>query len=184
MDLADIIATDLQNEIIGPNILKEYGEQGTKRMKDDKYMKILGFYVMSIIQDFENYLRKEIDLVEDDIKLVLDEHNSNFITYELERGIYTFKDLSEALLRFLQPEYKRHHIAIDIRFDDVTMKFKLVVRPGIAAITVDENSFFSTILVFNPNWEYKNCNEYISQKIVLLTTTNKIHSQCDVSKAL
>ena len=38
---------------------------------------------MSIFQDFESYLRTEIDMVEDDIRLVFDEYNSDFITYEL-----------------------------------------------------------------------------------------------------
>ena len=42
-------------------------------MKDDKYMLILAMYVDSIFQDFETFLRTEIDLVEDDVRLVLDE---------------------------------------------------------------------------------------------------------------
>ena len=36
-------------------------------------MKILGSYIMSIFQDFESYLRTQVDLVEDDDRLVLDE---------------------------------------------------------------------------------------------------------------
>ena len=55
------------------------------------------------------------------------------------------------------------------------MKTKLVVRPGIIAIRFDEKSFFSTILGFIPCWDYKNYNEYIGQKIVNLSATNKIH---------
>ena len=46
------------------------------------------------------------------------------------------------------------------------MKTKLVVKDGIIAIRFDEISFFSTILGFNPQWDYKHYNEYISQKIV------------------
>ena len=38
-------------------------------------MKILAGYTSSVFQDFESYLRTEVDLVEDDIKLVLDEYN-------------------------------------------------------------------------------------------------------------
>ena len=93
-------------------------------------MSDLAVYNRSIFQDFESFVRTAVDLVEDDIRLVLDEYNSNFITYELEPGIYTFKDLSEALLKILQPEYERYDDAIDIVFDDVTMKTELVVRPG------------------------------------------------------
>ena len=75
LDIRDITATDLQDEIIAPIIIKEYREQVTKRMKDVKYMLILSMYVDSIFQDFESFLTIEIDLVEDDIRLVLDEYN-------------------------------------------------------------------------------------------------------------
>ena len=74
-------------------------------MKHDHYMPFLSCYTSSVSHDFGNYLRMEVDLVEDDIKLVLDEINSSFITYELEPGIYTFKDFSEAFFNNLQPEY-------------------------------------------------------------------------------
>ena len=86
-------------------------------------------------------------MVEEDIRLVLDEHNSSLITYELEPGIYTFKDFSETLLKILQPEYEGYHNAIDTEFDDITMKTKLVVRSGIVAIRLMRNRFFSTILI-------------------------------------
>ena len=73
LDIEDITAEDLQDEIIAPNIIKEYKEQVTKRMNDDGYMDILARYTSSVFQDFESFLRTQIDLVEDDIKLVLDE---------------------------------------------------------------------------------------------------------------
>ena len=55
-----------------------------------------------------------------------------------------------------------------------------MVIPGIIAIKFDEKSFFSTILGFNPHWDYKHYNEYISQKIVNLSSTNRIHLKCNV----
>ena len=180
MYISDITATDLQDEIIAPIIIEENREQVTKRMKDDGYKRILAIYVSSIFQDFESFLRTEIDLVEDDIRLVLDEYNSSFFTYELEPGIYTFRDLSGALFNILQPEDEVFNNSVDIEFDDFTMKPKLVVRSGIIAIRFDEKSFFSTILGFDPFWDYKHYNEYISQKIVNLNTTNKIDLKCDV----
>ena len=64
LDFSDITATDLQDDIIGPIIIEEYREQITKRMKDDKYMEILAGYTSSVFQDFESYLRTEVDLVE------------------------------------------------------------------------------------------------------------------------
>ena len=80
LDIEDITVEDLQDEIIAPIIIKEYNEQVTKRMNDDGYMDILARYTSSVFQDFESFLRTQFDLVEDDIKLVLDEYNSSFIT--------------------------------------------------------------------------------------------------------
>ena len=60
------------------------------------------------------------------------------------------------------------------------MKTKLVVRPGILSIRFDESSFFSTILGLTSGWDYKHYNEYTSQKIVNLSSTNEIHLKFDV----
>ena len=179
LDISDITAIYLQDDIIGPIIIEEYRKQVTKRMKDDKYMKISAGYTSSVFQDFESYLRTEVDLVQDDGKLVLDEYNSSFITYELDPGIYTFKEISEALFKILQSEYPGLRNTIEIEYDDITMKTKLVVRQGIIAIRFDEKSFFSTVLGFNPGWDYKHYNKYTSQKVVNLGSTNKIHLKCD-----
>ena len=46
------------------------------------------------------FCRTEIDLAEDDIRLVLDGYTSSFTTRELEPGIYTFKNLSKLFLTF------------------------------------------------------------------------------------
>ena len=103
-DIEDITAADLQDEIIAPIIIEEYKKQVTKRKRDDKYMFILSGFSNSMFKDFESILRTQIDLVKDDIKLVLEEYNSRFITYEISPGIYTFKGISEVLLNFLQSE--------------------------------------------------------------------------------
>ena len=127
--------------MIGPKIIEENRHQVTKGMKDDKYMVILAGYIRYVFKDFESYLRTEVDLVEDDIRLVLDEYNSSFITYQLEPGIYNFKDFSKALFNNLQLEYPSSNSKIVIEFDDFTQNTKLVVRPGFIAIRFDENSF-------------------------------------------
>ena len=44
-----------------------------------------------------------------------------------------------------------------------------------------KNRFFSTILGCTRNVNYKHYNEYIRQKFVSLSTTKKIHSECDVT---
>ena len=73
LDIEDITAEDLQDDIIGPIIIEEYNEQVTKRMNDEQCLNILAIYTSSVFTDFESFLRTQIDLVEDDIKLVLDE---------------------------------------------------------------------------------------------------------------
>ena len=181
LGIEDITAEYLQDDIIGPIIIEEYNERVTKRMNDEQYMKILANYTISVFQDFESFLRTQIDLVEDDIRLVLDEYNSSFITYELEPCIYSYRDLFEALFYILQSEYPQSGCEILIRLDDITRKTKLVVRSGIIAIGFDENSFFSTILGFTPGWDYKHYNQYLSQKIVNLSNTNKMHMKCDAT---
>ena len=180
LGITDITPADLQDDIIGPNIIKEYREQMTKRMEDGGYMNILSGYIRSIFQDFESYLKIEVDLVEDDIKVFLDKYNASFITYKLEPGIYTSKDLSEALFNILQPEYPKSSSEIVIEFDDFIRKSKLVVNPGIIAIKFDEKSFFNKIFGFFSGWDYKHYNEYTSQKIVNLSKTNKIHLKSNV----
>ena len=116
LDIEDITAADLQDEIIAPIIIEEYRKQITKRMKDGKYMESLEGYSRSVFQDFESYLTTEVDLIEDDIKLVLDEYNSGFITYDLQPGIYTFEDISEVLFKDLQIEYPEHGNVIHIEY--------------------------------------------------------------------
>ena len=177
--ISDITDGDLQYDIIAPIIIEEYKKQLTKRMEDGGYMNFLAGYISSVFQNFESFLRTEVDLVEDDIKLVLDKYNTSFITSELEPGIYTFKDISKVLFNILQSEYPGPRNAVDIQYDDIVMKAKLIVSPGTKAIRFDENSFSSTILGFTPGWDYKHYNKYTSQKVLNLGSTNKIPLKCD-----
>ena len=94
MDISDITAVALQDDIIAPIIIEEYKELVRKRMKNEHYMNILSIFTSSVFQDFQKLLRTQIHSIEGDNKLVLDEYNSSFITYEITPGIYTFKDIS------------------------------------------------------------------------------------------
>ena len=89
LDISGVTTTDLQDDLKSPNIIDDYREQVTKRMEDGAYMNILSLYRRPVFQEFGSFLRREIDLVEDDIRLVLDKYVSCFITYELQPGIYT-----------------------------------------------------------------------------------------------
>ena len=102
MDISENTAADLQDDTKAPIIIEEYKKQVTKRKEDGGYLNVLSGYPRSVFQDFESYLRTEIDLVEGDIRLVLDKYNSSFFTYKLEPGFYIFKDHSEAIFSILQ----------------------------------------------------------------------------------
>ena len=159
LDIEDITAAGLQDDILGPIIVEEYKEQVTKRMKNEQYMNILAIYTSSVFQDSESFPRTQIDLVEDDFKLVLDEYDSSFIIYKSEPGIYSYREISEALFNILQLEYPSSDSEILIRLDDITRRTKLVVNSGIIAIRFDEKSFFSTLLGFTAGWDYKHYNQ-------------------------
>ena len=86
-------------------------------MKDDRCLLILAMYIDFVFQEFGSFLRTEVVLVEEDIRLVLDEYNSSFITYEVEPGIYIFKDISRAFssrANILQTEYELYNNSVDI----------------------------------------------------------------------
>ena len=53
LDISDITAADLQDDIIGPIIIEEYNEQVTKRMKDEHYMNILQFIIVLCFKIFK-----------------------------------------------------------------------------------------------------------------------------------
>ena len=180
LDISHITDADLQDDLIAPIIFEEYKKQVTERMNDGGYMNILARYTSSVFQDFEIFLRTEVDLVEDVIKLVLEEYNSKFVTFELKSGIYSYRDIAVALFYIVHLEYPSSDSEILIRIDEITRKTKLVVRSGIIAIRFNEKSFFSTILGFTAGWDSKHYNQYRSQKIVNLGSTNKIHLKCDV----
>ena len=141
-------------------------------MEDGRCMNILAGFTSSLFENHESYIETDVDLVADDIRLVSDKYISSLITSEITQGIYIF-GLSEDLLRNLQLDFDGVDNAIYIEFDDISMKSKLVVRPGFRAIRFDENSFFSNFLGFFSHWDYKHYNKDISQKFVNLSTIKK-----------
>ena len=52
LDISDITATVLQDNIIGPIIIEEYIEQVTKRMKEEHYMNFLSICTSSVFSRF------------------------------------------------------------------------------------------------------------------------------------
>ena len=57
LDISDITAADLQDDLIAPIIFEEHKEEVTKRLKNEQYVNIVAAYVSSVFQDCESYLR-------------------------------------------------------------------------------------------------------------------------------
>ena len=89
---------------------------------------------------------------EDDIRLILKHHNSNFITYETHSGIYSKKhDTSE-----VAHTMGDHEWTLPIEYDDITMGTKLILtRFGgtFRTLRFDEKSTFITLLGFTRYWD-------------------------------
>ena len=148
----------------------------------------------SSFRGFESYRRSLSPLSENGIQLILENYNSNFITYRNLPGIYIFKDLAEVLsrgfkneleLRKLRPHYKPDMSdSIINKSDNVTLVTELNLRDDVKFLRFDKKSFSKTILGFSPYWDYKNFigynNDYYSEKNRNLNTRKKIHSKCDV----
>ena len=114
---------------------------------------------------------------------------SYFITYELTPGIYTNKDILEAVYTMVD-----HEKTLQIEYDDITMKTKLILtRLGLTfgVLRFNEKSFFNTLLGVTQYWDYKPTNAihadspgvYTSQIFLKLTAIDKIHLKCDVVDA-
>ena len=86
--ISDITPYHLQHEKIGPRIIQAYRKLGSEKSSTDGYIILSMGYARSPFRDFESYLGIVICLNEDDIQLILKQYNSNFVTYELDPGIY------------------------------------------------------------------------------------------------
>ena len=87
----------LEDEKIGPRIIKTYWYLRPEKSSTDGYILLLMGYARSLFRDFESHLRIVVGLDEDDIQLVLKRYIANFVTYELDPGNYTIEDLQEAV---------------------------------------------------------------------------------------
>ena len=189
LNISHITIDHLDDEILGPRIIDEFIKLSNEKKNTDGYLILLFGYCASSFRDFESYLRLVIGLDEEDIRLILKEYNSHFITYQLAPGIYTMQDISNAIKTF-----SGHEEIIELEYDDINMrativlKFKNEKKFALGTLRFDKQSFFHTLLGFPPYWDYKPDNSnhvlisgvYPSDKIVLnLNTKDKIHLKCD-----
>ena len=61
-----------------------------------------------------------VGLGEDDIQKSLEQHNLNYVTYEIPPGIRTIKDFSQSVCR-----RRDHEETLRIQYDGISMKTKL-----------------------------------------------------------
>ena len=188
LSIPHITIEHLDDEILGPRIIDEYIKLSIEEKNRDGYMILLLGYSASPFRDFESYLRLVVGLDDEDIRLILEEYNSHFITYELTPGIYTIQDISDAIQTF-----SGHQETIQLEYDDISMRTTIVLKFkneekkfALGTLRFDKQSFFHTLLGFSPYWDYKPNNSshvpgvYPSDKIILnLNTIEKIHLKCD-----
>ena len=190
LNIPHITDDHLNDEILGPLIIDEYIKLSIEEKNKDGCMVLIFGYSASSFRDFESYLRLVIGLDEKDNQLILKEYNSHFITYELTPGIYTIKDISDAIQTF-----SGHEGTIQLEYDDISMRATIVLKFkskktmfALGTLRFDKQSFFHTLLEFSPYWDYKPTNSshvlisgvYPSDKSILnLNTKDKIHLKCD-----
>ena len=80
-------------------------------------------YGRSSFRDFECYLRIVVGLDEDDIQLNLKQYFPTFIKYQILPGVYSIEDVSVAAFTMGD-----HESTIQIKYDDISMKTKLLER--------------------------------------------------------
>ena len=98
--------------------------------------------------ELENCLRIIVGSDEEDIRLVLKQYKSNFVTYELSSSVYTIKDVSEVVC-----SVGDHDGTLKIEYDDITKRTKPILNPfggAFGKLRFDERSFQKNLLGVTP----------------------------------
>ena len=151
LKFSDITPSHVQYERIGPRITEAYQQIRSENSSTDGYIIVLLGYTRSPFRDFESSLRIVVGLDEDDVQLILKQHNSNFVTYELSPGIYSIEDYSNVVYRMGD-----HEGTFEIEYDDISMKMKLTLtRFGstFGTLIFDEKFILKTLLGFTTFWD-------------------------------
>ena len=104
-----------------PRIIEVYEKLGSEKSNTEGCIIILMGNARSPFRDFESYLGFVVGLDEDEIQLTFRQFNSNFVTYDLLPGIYSIRDISEAVYTV-----RDYGGTLQIVYDDFTMKTKLI----------------------------------------------------------
>ena len=186
LSIPEITDDYLEDETLAPRIAETYWKLGSDKATHDGYIILLTGYARSLFRDFESYLRIEVGLEEDNIRLNLKQYNEKFITYELDPGNYNIEDIQQAVYSLGD-----HKGNLQIEYDEINKKVKLILNSSansFGTLRFDDKSFFHTLLGFDPYWDYKPTiaihadfpGVYTNDNDILnLNTINKIHLKCD-----
>ena len=186
LNIPTITDDHLDDKATADRIAETYWKLRSDKVTHDGYIILLTGYARSLFRDFESYLRLAVGLEEENIRLILKQYNEKFITYELDPGNYNIEDIHQAVYSL-----DDHKGNIQIEYDEINKKVKLILSSfanGFGTLRFDDNSFFHTLLGFDPYWDYKPSiaihavfpGVYTNDKDFLnLNTINKIHLKCD-----
>ena len=90
---------------------------------------------------------------EEVIHLILKQCISFFVTYEIRRGIYEIKDISDAV--YTKGDHKG---TVQFEYDDISIKTERnLTRFGsnVGTSRFDEKSFLNNLLGYTSDWEHK-----------------------------
>ena len=117
LNLPNVTNNLLEDETIGPRIIKTYWDLRSEKSSTDGFNILLMDYARFFFRDFESCLRIVVSLDEDDIQLILKQYNAHFVTYEIDPSNYTIEDLQEAVYPLGDDEG-----ALQIEYDDLNKK--------------------------------------------------------------
>ena len=78
-------------------------------------------------------------MIEELFQMILKQYNSNFINNEISPGIYSNKDISEAV--YTKGERELQIIYNEYEYNDISMKIKIILSPFVN-LRFNEKSFF------------------------------------------
>ena len=144
LDIPHITREHLLDDETASRIIDEYHKVSHEKKNSDGYTILLLNYSRSQFRDFESYLRIRVGLDEEGIQLILKQYNSHFVTYQLNPGIYTIQDISDAVYTF-----SGDSDIIEIEYDDISMETKIILKYkdlrenfGLGTLKFDKKSFF------------------------------------------
>ena len=123
-------------------------------------------YVRSTFRDFESYLIIVVGLNEYDIQMVLKQYISSFVTYESSPGVYTIRDVSEAVYTVGD-----HEGTFKFEYDDISMETKPFwshFGSTFGTSRFDDKIFFKFLSIFTPYWDYKPTNAFLRMCILII----------------